>query len=206
MFESVDDLFEKIKSIDLVKVQAEIEPHNSKNRKLNTLGWKSIERYLGDTGKGEMPKTFREGMELWNAKNKPPQFFPEENKATMQSAQQWMVAKVDVSHSNVTKLSIGNQQYMESHSSPHSHIVLTQRDLQDLKYRILQNAACHRYPKYLPEVLYAVSRGAGQITLPGGKNLEYQEIWTAVIPSDLHPDDFPTTAISLAFYRYIIFN
>ncbi len=219
VFESIDDLFEKIKSTDLAKVQAEIESHNSKNRKLNTLGWRSIERYLGDTGKGEMPKTFSEGMELWNSKNKPPQFFPEENNEIHNTtAQHWVVvSKADISHSNiqaemqniyfyVTKQSKDNEQQMESsNSSPHSHIVLTERDLQHLKYRILQNDAYYRYPKYLPEVLYALSKGARQITLPGGKNLEYQEIWTAVIPSDLDQDDLTTTAISLAFCRYVLF-
>ena len=211
IFESIDDLFEKIKSIDLAKVQAEMKSHNTKNKELNKLCWKSIVRYLGDTIKGKMPRTFQEGMDLWKHKNKPPQFIPKQNNVTGNTTvQHWVVISqgngnrsnsLKTKHKNillhVTNRSIDNQR----NYSVKSQIVLTQRDVEGLQYRIVQNDAFSRYPKYLPGVIYSVSKGARGITLPGGKNLEYHVIWMALDTPGLHPDTLVTTAISLAFHR-----
>ncbi|XP_057295825.1 uncharacterized protein LOC130624266 isoform X2 [Hydractinia symbiolongicarpus] len=76
-FDSYEELFEKLENSDLQAMSAAMLKDRKQNRDKNINNLKAIEKYFFD-GEHEtntyIPKTFSEGMKLWQEKLNPPKF------------------------------------------------------------------------------------------------------------------------------------
>ncbi|XP_057294323.1 uncharacterized protein LOC130622884 [Hydractinia symbiolongicarpus] len=89
-FDSYEELFEKLENSDLQAMSAAMLKGRKENRDRNVNNLKAIERYFYNGEQEQkspyMPKTFSEGMQIWQDKMTPPKFitnntrtFPQRN-------------------------------------------------------------------------------------------------------------------------------
>ena len=194
LFDSLEDLLEKITSTNYDEVQEVMEEHHVRNKEKNRENWRSKVRYLADGPKSTIRETFESGMAMWNSKIKPPDFSyrpPKINSSNTSNS--WVLlcesaANEDIfSHidsklqvlyvvsNNITKVPYNLGKKITNHKLE----VLTLNDMKLSTLRTNQNSELHNCTKQmLVGSLFLISKGATSIQIPksrikGNLNIKY---------------------------------
>ena len=184
-FDSIEDLLNKIITADYDKAHAEMDKHRVKNKKRNKENWQSIVRYLSDNVKPTIPKSFDEGMKLWENKMKPPVFYSKTvttgvNK-TLNKPNKWIIISESVIDQHINAQMDPECQVLYVANTKEAKLlhnlgqkihgdrlkILTVEKQNSLGYRITQHLGLDNYSKgILTGSLYVLSLGATSIHIP----------------------------------------
>ena len=162
-----------------------MEQHRLTNKQRNKENWQSIVRYLSDGPKQTIPKTFEEGMEIWNNKIKSPNFeyhpvdknisrTSNSNKIwailTRNTTNKYSISQLDPECNILYVASEADKkevQNVEKTAKKHKVQILSIDKQKSLQYRIKNHTDLDIYSKdILLGTLFLVSQGATSIQVP----------------------------------------
>ena len=182
LFDSLDDLLEKIMTTNYDKVHNVMEEHHIRNKERNRENWQTVVRYLADGPKSTIPKTFQSGMAMWNNKVKPPDFSYRPPKVNSNNASNsWVllcdssvnediISQIDTKYQVLYVVSDNNTlvpQSLKEKITKDKLELLTLNDKKLLTFRTSQNTKLHNCTKQiLVGSLFLISKGAANIEIP----------------------------------------
>ena len=91
-FDSLDDLLSKLMITNYNEAHDKFVKFRIKNKQMNRKNWRSVVRYLSDGPQLKTPRTFEEGMKIWNGKLQPPDYGSPKHKVTPEeTSRKWMI-------------------------------------------------------------------------------------------------------------------
>ena len=194
LFDSLDDLLEKIMSTDYDKVHEVMERHHIKNKERNRENWRSTVRYLADGPNSTIPKTFQSGMAMWNNKIQPPDFSYKPPKANSNNgSNSWVllcestinehiISQVDSKYQVLYVVSNNNTKVpysLEKKVTKDKLSLLTLSDKKLLTLRTKQHTELHNCTKQiLVGSLFLISKGVKSIQIPKYRIEGNLDFWT----------------------------
>ncbi len=208
-FDSIEDLFIKLTRVDLSEVHRKTEIHRNQNRYQNKLNWQSIAKYLTDEGstagtekRREFPKSFEEGMRIWNRKKQPPDFKSDQIQVD-KPIRKWIIVtgntldlllRMRISKDQHIIVVGAKGNYTDQVDILHQNHIPNERMVfisfyqsnNSLTTNILNEAGCSFDPIPLVGVLHAVKYGAEHIVMPVHvetdtvPEIEYNMLWSMV--------------------------
>ena len=181
LFDSLEDLLEKIMSTNYDEVHKVLEEHRIRNKEKNRENWRSIVRYLADGPKSTIPETFESGMAMWDNKVEPPDFSYRPPKVNSSNASNsWVLlcespvnedilSQIDpklqvlyVISNNITKVPYNLGKKIANHELE----ILTLNDMKLSTFRTKQNTELHNCTKQtLIGSLFLISKGVTSIQI-----------------------------------------
>ena len=163
-----------------------MERHRIVNKQRNKENWQSVVRYLSDGPKLTIPKTFEEGMKLWNERINGPKFeYNNPVNTNVSETKKWAIlTKNSIHESSIAQLdpkckvlyvASGDDdkevQELEKKMKGYEVEILSTEKQMSLQCRVNKHQDLDSYSKgILVGTLFALSQGAKTIQVPSTKS------------------------------------